>query len=213
MSSSELALFEKADAIIATLPSEMQNDPVVSDFVIEALENKISTIEIRTTALEIGQEQLKQAMTHGFNLVNQELQTVKQEAREDRIHATYAKQEAERARAIAEQSWAKLQEVAVGVAKAEAKADGARDIAKTTSRFAGIDPWVPVALTAIVIFVALTMFTRVEKQERRPERESQSSVAPTPTPAPLPANTYDCAGSKFNGSTVDFSRCRKLSGV
>jgi len=211
MTKDDALVVQETREIVQALPVESQCDKDLVMAIAGSLREGQDRHAVQIKALELAHKRLERKVDKGFELIAKDLQAVKQEAREDRIHAAYAKQAAEQAKAIAEQSWAKLQEVAVGVAKAEAKADGARDIAKTTSRFAGIDPWVPVALTAVIIFIALAMFTRVEKQERRPERESQSSVAPTP--APLPANTYDCAGSKFNGSTVDFSKCRKVSGV
>ena len=85
--------------------------------------------------------------------------------------------------------------------KAEAKADGARDLAK--SRSMNIDPYWGMGLTAIAIFVTLAMFTRVEKvEEYKPRTQSQQS-------API----YSCDRSAINVSgTTDFSKCKKLSG-
>jgi hypothetical protein len=203
MDNSEIVLFQEADEIISSLPSEMQNNPDVSDFVIEALENKISKIEIRTTALEIGQEQLKQAMTHGFSLVNGEIIGIKQDAREDRIHAEYARKEAQEAKNFAQQAWQKAQELAIGVARAEEKSEGAKDLAKQ-SRFLGFDPLTGMVVCAIAMIGALSLMSlRVEKVEPSRARSEPTLYPPT----------YDCSNSVSNGSTTDFSKCRKVGGV
>lgn len=173
MSQSEIVLFEQADEIIASLPVEMQNNPDISDFVIEALENKISKIEIRTTALEIGQEQLKQAMTHGFNLVNNEIIGIKHEAEKERIHAEYTKKEALEAKNFAQQALQKVQEVVVGVARAEEKAEGAKELSKQSRHFM-FDPLTGMTVCAVAIvgcLVLIGMNTRVERRESVPSSQ------------------------------------------
>jgi len=203
MDNSEIVLFQEADEIISSLPSEMQNNPDVSDFVIEALENKISKIEIRTTALEIGQEQLKQAMAHGFSLVNNEIVGIKHEAAIDRVHAEYARKEALEAKSFAQQAWQKAQELGISVVRAEERAEGAKDLAKQ-SRFFGFDPLTGMAVCAIGIIGAMILMSlRVEKVEPSRARSEPTSYPPT----------YDCSNSVSNGSTTDFSKCRKVGGV
>ena len=144
---------------------------------------------------------LEQAVSQGFNLVNGEIQGIKHSQDIDRVHAEYAKKEASEAKNLAQQAWQEAQKLAIGVAKAEAKADGARDLVK--SRSMNIDPYWGMGLTAIAIFVTLAMFTRVEKvEEYKPRTQSQQS-------API----YSCDRSAINVSgTTDFSKCKKLSG-
>jgi hypothetical protein len=202
--SSDLAIIDDAAEIMRSLPSRLHNDSFMQDCVIEGLQHGLSNHEVRLIALEAVPARLKkleETVAHGFNLVNNEIQGIKHEAEKDRIHANYAKQAAEKAQAIAEQAWLKTQEVAIGVAKAEAKADGARDLVK--SRSMNIDPYWGMGLTAIAIFVTLAMFTRVEKvEEYKPRTQSQQS-------API----YSCDRSAINVSgTTDFSKCKKLSG-
>lgn len=203
MSDSEIVLFQQADEIISSLPSEMQNNPDVSDFVIEALQNKIDKIDIRTTALEIGQEQLKQAMAQGFSLVNNEIISLKHEAEKDRIRAEHAKEQALEAKNFAQQAWHKAQELAIGVARAEEKSEGAKELAKQ-SRFFGFDPLTGMAVCAIGIVGAFSLMSlRVEKVEPSRARSEPTSYPPT----------YDCRDSVSNGLTTDFSKCRKVGGV
>jgi hypothetical protein len=202
MMSSKLAIIEDAAEIMRSLPSELQNDSHMMDCVIEGLQAGLMKHDVRIMAVEAAQKRLEQAMTQGFSLVNDEIKGIKHSAELDRVHASYAQKAAEQAKAIAEQAWLKTQEVAIGVAKAEAKADGARDLAKQ-SRGLGIDPFWGMGLTAIAIFVTLAMFTRVEKvEEYKPRTQSQQS-------API----YSCDRSAINVSgTTDFSKCKKLSG-
>jgi hypothetical protein len=203
MSDSEIVLFQQADEIITSLPSEMQNNPDVLDFVIEALQNKIDKIDIRTTALEIGQEQLKQAMAHGFSLVNDKFVAMQHEQEKDRIHAEYARKEAQEAKNFAQQAWQKMQDFGISVARAEEKAEGAKDLARQ-SRFFGFDPLTGMAVCAIAIIGALSLMSlRVEKVEPSRARSEPASYPPT----------YDCSNSVSNGLTTDFSKCRKVGGV
>lgn len=203
MSDSEIVLFQEADEIMASLPLHIQNNPDVSDFVIEALENKISKIEIRVTALEIGQQQSNQAMAHGFSLVNDKFVAMQHEQEKDRIHAEYARKEAQEAKSFAQQAWQKVQELAIGIARVEEKAEGAKDLAKQ-SRFFGFDPLTGMAVCAIGIIGAFSLMSlRVEKVEPSRARSEPTSYPPT----------YDCSDSVSNGLTTDFSKCRKVGGV
>lgn len=197
MTKDDALVVRETREIVQALPVESQSDKDLVMAIAGSLREGQDRHAVQIRALELAHKRLERKVDKGFELISKDLQAVKHSAEIDRVHANYAKQAAEQARAIAEQAWAKTQELAIGVAKAEAKADGARDIAKTTSRLSGIDPWVPVALTAIIIFVALAMFTRVEKQESRPAKESQGSVIKcgvdvqctyTGTPRPVPAN-------------------------
>lgn len=198
--SSDLAIVDDALDIMKSLPSELQRDDHMMDCVIEGLQAGLMKHDVRIMAVEAAQIRIEQAMAQGFSLVNGELVAIKQDIREDRIHAEYAKKEASEAKNLAQQAWQEAQKLAISVAKAEAKADGARDLAKQ-SRGLGIDPFWGMGLTALLILGTLTFFTRVEKVEEHKPRNSQS------------APVYSCDREAINVSgTTDFSKCKKLSG-
>jgi len=199
--SSDLAIIEDAAEIMRSLPSELQNDSHMMDCVIEGLQAGLMRNEVQTMANKAAIARLEQAVSQGFSLANTEIQGIKHSQDIDRVHAEYAKKEATEAKNLAQQAWQEAQKLAIGVAKAEAKADGARDLVK--SRSMNIDPYWGMGLTAIAIFVTLAMFTRVEKvEEYKPRTQSQQS-------API----YSCDRSAINVSgTTDFSKCKKLSG-
>jgi hypothetical protein len=198
---SDLAIIDDAAEIMRSLPSELQNDSDMMDCVIEGLQAGLMRNEVQTMANKAAIARLEQAVSQGFSLANTEIQGIKHSQDIDRVHAEYAKKEATEAKNLAQQAWQEAQKLAIGVAKAEAKADGARDLAK--SRSMNIDPYWGMGLTAIAIFVTLAMFTRVEKvEEYKPRTQSQQS-------API----YSCDRSAINVSgTTDFSKCKKLSG-
>jgi hypothetical protein len=132
---SDAIVLVEATEIMESLPSAMRHDDQIMDSVIESLQSGVSKLSARQDALEIAQLKLQETVAHGFGLVNNEIQSIKHEAEKDRIHANYAQQKAEEAKRFAENALAKVQEVAIGVVKAEAKADGARDLAKQSNRF------------------------------------------------------------------------------
>ena len=198
---SDLAIIDDAAEIMRSLPSELQNDSHMMNCVIEGLQAGLMKLEVQAIANKAAIARLEEVVSQGFSLVNTEIQGIKHSQDIDRVHAEYAKKEATEAKNLAQQAWQEAQKLAIGVAKAEAKADGARDLAK--SRSMNIDPYWGMGLTAIAIFVTLAMFTRVEKvEEYKPRTQSQQS-------API----YSCDRSAINVSgTTDFSKCKKLSG-
>ena len=160
----------EATEIMESLPSAMRHDEQIMDSVIESLQSGISKMEARQDAQEIAHMKLEQTVTHGFNLVRNEMQGIKHEAEKDRIHANYAKDAANQAKAMAENAWAKTQEVAIAVVKAEAKADGARDLAKQSNKSFGFDPLTGMTVCAIAIVAVFTLFSfRVEKSQPVPQ--------------------------------------------
>lgn len=175
-----IVLVEAAE-IMESLPTAMRHDDEIMNSVIESLQSGVSKLSARQDALEIAQLKLQETVAHGFSLVNNEIQGIKHEAEKDRIHASYAQQAAERARQIAEQAWQKTQEVAIGVAKAEAKADGARDLAKQSNRNFMLDPLTGMTICAIAIVGALVLIALNTRVERR-----------DPVPSQYPDNTLTC---------------------
>ena len=159
----------EATEIMESLPSAMRHDEQIMDSVIESLQSGISKMEARQDAQEIAHMKLEQTVTHGFNLVRNEMQGIKHDAEKDRIHASYSQKAAEQAKAIAENAWAKTQEVAIAVVKAEAKADGARDLAKQSNRFQ-FDPLTGMTLCAVGLVGLMFLFSfRVEKSQPIPQ--------------------------------------------
>lgn len=160
----------EATEIMESLPSAMRHDEQIMDCVIESLQSGISKVEARQDALEIAHMKLEQTVAHGFNLVNNEIQGIKHQGEKDTIHREYAKQALDRATAIAENAWAKTQEVAIGVAKAEAKADNARDLAKQSNSKFQFDPLTGMTVCAIALIAVFTLFSfRVEKSQPIPQ--------------------------------------------
>lgn len=156
--------------IMESLPTEMRHDEQIMDSVIESLRSGIGKSEARQDAIEIAHMKLEQMVVHGFNLVNTEIQGIKHDAEKDRIHASYSQKAAEQAKAIAENTWAKTQEIAIAVVKAEAKADGARDLAKQSNRFQ-FDPLTGMTICAVGIVGLMFLFSfRVEKSQPIPQQ-------------------------------------------
>lgn len=169
----------EAREIIEVLPVESQSDMELAKAIVGSLQAGVDRHEVQIKALDLAHKRLEAKVNKGFELFAKKVNDIETEAKIDRVHAQYAKQTAEQARAIAEQAWAKTQEVAIGVVKAEAKAETARDLAKETRKgFASsIDPTWAMVFTAALIFIVLSMFTRVEKVPQSvPAKESQGSV-------------------------------------
>jgi hypothetical protein len=171
---SDAIVLVEATEIMESLPSAMRHDDQIMDSVIESLQSGVSKLSARQDALEIAQLKLQETVAHGFGLVNNEIQSIKHEAEKDRIHANYAQQKAEEAKRFAENALAKVQEVAIGVVKAEAKADGARDLAKQSNRFQ-FDPLTGMAVCAIAMIGAMLLLSiRIEKV---PEKQNSLNDA------------------------------------
>lgn len=164
----EMIVYEAAE-IMRSLPSEMQRDDEIMDSVIVSLQTGVSKLAARQDALEIAQLKMQEAMAHGFNLVNGEIQSIKHSAELDRVHAQYAKQEAQQARSVADQALLRIHEVATMAAVASAKADGATEVAKVSSKSHGLDPLAGMAIASIVLIVAFTFMSI--KVERAPEKQ------------------------------------------
>ncbi len=163
MSKSDAIVLAEATEIMEALPSAMRNDDQIMDSVIESLQSGVSKLSARQDALEIAQLKLQETVAHGFSLVNTEIQGIKHDAEKDRIHAEYAKKEAEEAKRSAQLALDRVHDVAIGVAKADAKADGARDLAKRSSfQFDPITGMTVCVIAAIASF-ALISFVRIEK--------------------------------------------------
>jgi hypothetical protein len=153
-----------------------------------------NSLKVRQDAQEIAIMKLEAKVDKGFELVASEFQKVRHEVELDRVHAEYAKKEAEEAKRSAQLALEKVQDVAIATARADAKADGAKDLAKS-SRWANFDPLTGMVLTAIAIIGTLfLMSTRVEKKEQPSGRNLDlltCGVEVTCTPntrQPIPAN-------------------------
>lgn len=166
MPKDDALVVQETREIVEFLPVESRSDVELVKAIAGSLREGQDRHEVQLKALELAHKRLERKVDKGFELVAKDLQSIKHEAQIDRVHASYAKQAAEKAAAIAEQAWAKTQEVAIGVAKAEAKADGARDLAKNSNKMFGFDPLAGMAICSLAIIFALwTVSMRVEKKE------------------------------------------------
>ena len=136
--------------IMRSLPAEMQRDSQIMDSVIESLQQGQNAISVRQDALEIAQLKLQETVVHGFNLVNGEIQSIKHDAEKERIHSEYARKAAEQAKAIAENAWSRIHEVATTAAIADTKADSAERHAVRANRFQ-FDPLTGMTLAVVAI--------------------------------------------------------------
>lgn len=212
--SSELVVMDALE-IMQTLPAEIQRDDETMDFVIASLQEGMTKQNVRLDALEFGQLKMQEAMAQGFKLANQEIQGVKQEvqtvrheAEKDRIHANYAKEKAEQAQQAAMKAWEATQNLAGRVIGAEERAQAAKDMvainAKQNKLY--IDPMLWALATIAMLALIAGIFIKVEKVEPTRSRQDSSQTKPESV-------TWDCGNSINNGSTTDFSKCRRVGGV
>lgn len=213
--SSELVVTDALE-IMQTLPAEIQRDEETMDFVIASLQEGMTKQNVRIEALEFGQLKMQEAMTQGFKLANQEIQGVKQdvqiirqEAAIDRVHAGYAKEKAELAQQQALKAWEAAQVLAGRVIGAEERAQAAKDMVSITAKQNNlhIDPMLWVLAVFGLFGLTLMFFMKVEKVEPTRSRQESSTQS-----SPMPV-TWDCGNSVSNGSTTDFSKCRRVGGV
>jgi aspartate carbamoyltransferase regulatory subunit len=163
----------EAVEIMESLPSQMQHDDQIMDSVIESLQSGVSKLAARQDALEIAQLKLQEAVTHGFSFVNNEIQGIKHGQEIDRIHNNYAQKLLMETKLAAEKALERTQELAIGVVRAEEKAQGAKDLSKQSSRFLGLDPLSGMALCAIGVVLSLGfMSLRVEKTTPQPSSKN-----------------------------------------
>jgi hypothetical protein len=155
---------QETTEIVELLPIESRSDIDLVKAIAGSLREGQDRHDVEIKAIQLAHQRLESKVDKGFELIAKDLTQIKHAAEKDRIHASYAQRAAEQAREIAEQAWAKTQEVAIGVVKAEAKAESARDLAKESRKGGfGIDPYWGMGFTALLIFVVLACFTRVEK--------------------------------------------------
>ncbi len=197
--SSDLAIIDDAVEIMSDLPSQLQNDSQMMECVIEGLNAGLQKHEVRIIANEAAIARLEKTVSYGFGLVNQEIQGIKHDAQIDRVHAEYARRDAQEAKAEVAQLWRSLWEVQTTAKVAEAKAEGAKDVAKTSNRFMGFDPLLTVltcaiALTAIFVLISI----RIEKKEEPKGSIIKCGEDVQCTYNGNPAN-YNQAPSKFKG--------------
>jgi hypothetical protein len=169
---SEIVLAEAAE-IMDALPSQMQQDDRIMDFVLESLQSGVAKHEVRLVALEVAQESMKQAMTQGFNLVNQKFQETEHELEKERIHRGYLEKTVDRLHGTLDRVVDRVQDVATQVVQAEAKAESAKDLSKQSSRgwFPSIDPILGMIAGSVLILFVMATFARVQKVETVPQSE------------------------------------------
>jgi hypothetical protein len=176
-------VLRETEAIMRDLPHELRHDEEILDAVIGSLQQGQTALMVRQDAIEIAHMKLESKVDKGFELVASEFQKVRHEAELDRVHAQYAKEEAIKAKISADAALIKINEVATTAAVAVAKAEGARDVAKSANKY-HFDPLVGAAFIAILIFVILAIFTRVEVK-RDGEKDGDKRQQQTSVPAPV----------------------------
>lgn len=158
----------EATEIMESLPLQLQSDDHMIDCVIEGLKLGLSNHEVRLIALEAVPARLKkleETVAHGFSLVNNEIKDIKHGQEIDRIHNNYAQKLLVETKLAAEKALERTQELAIGVVRAEEKAQRAKDLSKQSGRFFGFDPLTGMAVCSIAIIGALTLMSfRMEKQ-------------------------------------------------
>lgn len=199
MTKSDAIVLAEASEIMESLPSAMRHDEEIMDSVIESLQSGISKVEARQDALEIAQLKLQQTVAHGFALVNEQFVSIKHEAEKDRIHAEYSKKEAIEAKNLAQRALEKTQELAIGVVRAEEKAQGAKDLSKQSGRFLGFDPLTGMTVCFVAIIGALFLMSlRMEKQQSAPASKNldlltcgvEVTCIPNQPRQPIPAKDF-----------------------
>lgn len=170
----ESAIITTTAEIIDCLPVPMRGNDEIIQGIVEELQQGIEPYKVRVAAIEAAHRLLEQKVDTGFILVNKELNEIKHSVEVDRIHAQYAKQSALEAKQSADQALAKIHEVATVAAVASAKADGAKDIAKS-SRWANFDPLTGMTLCAVGI-IALIGVTSIKVQPVVKEESKGSTI-------------------------------------
>jgi hypothetical protein len=193
-----IVLVEAAE-IMESLPPQMQHDDQIMDSVIESLQSGVTKLAARQDALEIAQLKLQETMTHGFSLVNNEIQGIKHRQEIEGIHNSYAQKLLMETKLLAEKAWDKTHDQAIKIARAEEKADSAKDLSKQSSRFLGLDPLSGMALCAIGVVLSLGfMSLRVEKTTPQPSSKNldlltcgvEVTCIPNQPRQPIPAKDF-----------------------
>ncbi len=197
MKDDAIVLVEAAE-IMESLPPQMQHDDQIMDSVIESLQSGVSKLAARQDALEIAQLKLQETVAHGFKLVNDKFVTIQHEVEKDRIHAEYAKKEAIEAKNFAQRAWEKTQEQAIKIARAEEKAEAAKDLAKQ-SRIWGFDPLTGMLLSALGIVGSLVLiYFGTQSSQPRPSSKNLDMLTcgveviclPNQPRQPMPAKEF-----------------------
>lgn len=152
----------EAKEIMEALPIEVHNDHELASAIVVSLRQGLDKHEARIKALDLAHRRLEAKVDKGFQLANQEIQSIKQRAEIEAIHAQYTRQTANEARQEVAQLWRSLYEVQAVAKVADVKAEGAKDIAKSRTLDSS-NPLYGMAFTAILIIFILSFFTRVER--------------------------------------------------
>jgi hypothetical protein len=152
----------EAKEIMQALPIEAHSDHQLASAIVVSLRQGLDKHEVQIKALDLAHRRLEAKVDKGFQLANQEIQSIKQRAEIEAIHAQYTRQTANEARQEVAQLWRSLYEVQAVAKVADVKAEGAKDIAKSRTLDSS-NPLYGMAFTAILIIFILSFFTRVER--------------------------------------------------
>lgn len=169
----EAIVLAEAREIIEVLPVESQSDIELAKAIVGSLQAGQDPHEVEIKAIKIAHQRLESKVNKGFELVAKDLQTIKHEAEKDRIHAQYARQDAQEAKAEVSQLWRSLFEVQTISKVAEAKAEGAKETAKN-SRWTNFDPLTGMTVCAIGIVALLALFANVRVENNKPAPPSRN---------------------------------------
>lgn len=184
MTKDDALVVQETREILEVLPAESRSDVELVRAIAGSLREGQDRHDVEIKAIRLAHQRLESRVDKGFELIAKDLTQIKHAAEKDRIHASYAQKAAEQAKAEVSQTkaevatlWRSLYEVQTVAKVAESKADGAKDIAKESRKGFGIDPTWVMVFTAALIFIVLSLFTRVEKvPQTAPAKESQGSV-------------------------------------
>lgn len=191
-------VISEATQIMQSLPSEVQTNGTMMDFVIASLQEGQSMAMVRIEALEVSHKMLQKTVAHGFALVNDQFVKIQHDAEKDRIHAEYARKQAQEAAEKAEKAYEKAHQAEIQGAKAEAKAEGARDEAKRANRFVMADPLLIMLGAAILVVAAMASFARFQVVSEPKSDQPAPLVCGRDLPCNIPMQQQPV--NKFKGS-------------
>ncbi len=163
----------EAREIMQSLPPESQSDKELAMAIIGSLQSGLDKHDVQLRALDLAHQRLESKVDNGFRLVNDELNQVKQQNRESAIHQSYLLKNVESLTTGLNQAYSRIHEATVNSAVAIAKAEGAKDVAKSTARHLPIDPLMGMAMVSIALVVAFSvMAVKVERVPQQPQQQS-----------------------------------------
>jgi hypothetical protein len=155
MPKDDAIVIAEAREIVELLPVEAQSDKELVKAIIGSLQSGIDRHEVQIQAQNIAHQRLEAKVDRGFILVNHELE-------KERIHRGHLEKTVDRLHGTLDKTTEYVQKIATQVVQAEAKAEGAKELAKN-SRWANFDPLSGMLLSALGIISIMALFTFSQK--------------------------------------------------